>query len=304
MSRYNVSLELYRVFCAVAKCGNITKAAEELFVTQPSISMSIKSLEDKLGCSLFIRLPKGVTLTNEGKVFYSYLSQAIGLIEMAEQKYDEMRRLDAGEINISASDSIISGLLLPYLQKYNERYNKISIKVINRTTEETIDLLKSGSIDFGFINLPYHEDEFIELLKSIPIHDCLVYGTKFEEIFKSGFDITNIVNYPLLMLKHSSHIRHLLDDYAKQHGIVINPLIEFDSTDLLIKFAKINLGVAFAIEEFVKPEIDNNTLFAKRLNPTIYHRAVGLVKLKGIPLSHAATKFTELILGDTENVPA
>lgn len=301
MSRFNVSLESYRIFCAVAKCGSITKAAEELFVTQPSISMSIKSLEEKLGCNLFIRIPKGVILTNEGKGFYSYLSQAIGLIDMAEQKYDEMTRLDAGEVNIGASDSIISGFLLPYLERYNELYSKISIKVINRTTRETINLLKSGSIDFGFINLPYHENEYIELLKFVPIHDCLVFGTKFKELSESDFKITNIVNYPLLMLKHSSHTRRLLDDYAKQHGITINPLIEFDSTDLLVKFARINLGVAVAIEEFVKHEIDNQTLFAKRLNPTIAHRAIGLVKLKGIPLSHAATKFTELITGDTEN---
>lgn len=300
MSRYNVSLESYKIFCAVVKCGSITKAAEELFVTQPSVSMSIKLLEEKLGCSLFIRLPKGIKLTNEGKVLYSYLTQAIELIDVAERKYNEMAHLEAGEISICASDSIISGLLLPYLEKYNELYSKISIKVINRTTRETIDLLKSGSIDLGFINLPFDEDEYIEILKRIPVHDCLVYGTKFKKLSRLDFNINDIAGYSLLMLKPSSHVRRLLDDYAKQYGVNINPLIEFDSTDLLIKFAKINLGVAFAIEEFVKDEIDNRSLFLKRLIPPINNRAVGIAKLKGVPLSYAADKFAELLLEGTK----
>lgn len=295
MSRYNIPLESYRIFCTAAKCGSIKKAAEELFVSQPSVSMSIKLLEEKLGCSLFIRSAKGVTLTNEGKVFYSYLTQAVGLIDVAERKYEEMTHLESGEINICASDSIISGLLLPYLEKYNELYSKICIKVINRTSRETIELLKSGSIDLGFINLPYDDDEYIELLKCMPIHDCLVYGTKFERLSRLDFNIKEIADYPLLMLKRSSHVRRLLGDYAKQYGVNINPIIEFDSTDLLIKFAKINLGVAFAIEEFVKDEIDNKTLFAKRLSPSINNRAVGMVKLKSIPLSHTAAKFAELL---------
>lgn len=302
MSRYNVSLESYRIFCAVAKCGNITKAAEELFVTQPSVSMSIKSLEEKLGCSLFIRFPKGVKLTNEGKVFYTYLTQAIGLIDIAEQKYDEMVHLMSGEVNIGASDSIISGLLLPYLEKYNELYGEICIKVVNRTTNETIDLIRRGSIDFGFINLPIAEDEYIEVLECMPIHDCLIFGTKFKNLSHVDFNIKDIVNYPLLMLKRSSHTRLLLDDYAKQYGITISPSIELDSTDLLIKFSKINLGVAFVIEEFVKNEIDNKTLFIKELNPTCPHRAIGMVKLKNIPLSHAASKFVDLILEEIEKV--
>jgi DNA-binding transcriptional LysR family regulator len=302
MSRYNIALESYRVFCMVVKCGQVSKAAEELFVTQPSVSMSIKLLEEKLGCSLFVRLPKGIKLTSEGKLLYSYLEPAMGLIDVAERKYSEMTHLESGEINICASDSIISGLLLPYLEKYNGLYSKISIKVINRTSGETVDLLKSGSIDLGFINLPYGEDEHIERLKRIGIHDCLVYGTKYEELSRLDFNIKEIVNYPLLMLKQASHVRELLDDYAQQYGIMINPIMEFDSTDLLLKFVKANLGVALVIEEFVKAEIDNRTLFAKRLIPAIHDRAVGMVKLKSIPLSHAATKFAELLLQETEEV--
>lgn len=299
MSKYNISLDSYKIFCTVAKCGNITKASEILFVTQPSISMAIKSLEEKLDCSLFIRSKKGVTLTSEGEVFYSYLSKAIELIDTAEQKYEELLHLESGELNISASDSIISGFLLPYLERYNELYSKISIKVINRTTDETLELLKKGTIDLGFVNLPANEDEHIDIIKCMPIHDCLVFGSKFKELLNEEFHIKDIVNYPLLMLKYSSNTRRLLDGYAKKYDITLNPAIELDSTDLLIKFAKINLGIAFVIKEFVDPIIDDKTLFQIQLPQAISHRAMGIVKLKDIPLSHAANAFAELILSDS-----
>jgi DNA-binding transcriptional LysR family regulator len=150
--------------------------------------------------------------------------------------------------------------------------------------------------------MPYDKDEHFEVLKEIPVHDCLVFGTIFVEYFNPGFEIKDISNLPLLMLKKLSHVRHLLDVYAGENGINFSPLFEFDSTDLLIKFAKINMGIAFAIEEFVEKEIDNKTIFLRRLNPQINNRAIGMLKIKSIALSHAATKFAELILTDTVKI--
>ena len=262
MSKYNINLDSYKIFCAVAKYGNITKAAEALFVTQPSVSMAIKLLEEKLGCTLFIRSSKGVKLTSEGEVFYSYLGKAMLLIDTAEQKYDELLHLESGQVNIGASDSILSGFLLPYLEKYNELYEKISIKVMNRTTEETLELLKKGNIDFGFVNLPIMEQdqEQIEIINYMPIQDCIIFGTKFKQLLGKEFNIEDLENYPLLMLKCCSNTRQLLDEYAKLQGATLKPTIELDSTDLLIKFAKINLGIAFVIKEFAEAMVDNKTL--------------------------------------------
>lgn len=298
MSKYNISLDSYKIFCAVAKHGNITKASEELYVTQPSISMAIKTLEEKLGCTLFTRSQKGVKLTSEGEIFYSYLSKAINLIDTAEQKYEELLHLEAGELTISASDSIISGYLLPYLERYNEKYSKVNMKVINRTTDETLELLKKGSIDFGFVNLPINKDEQIEIIECMPLQDCIVFGTKFKHLLDKDFNTKALESYPLLMLKCSSNTRFLLDRYLKQQDLSLNPLIELDSTDLLVKFARINLGIAFVIKEFIETLIDNKTLFEITLSPSIENRALGMLKLKNIPSSHAAKAFTDLILSD------
>ena len=98
------NLEMYRVFYITARAGSFTKAAEELFITQPAISHAIKQLETKLGGSLFLRTPKGVKLTSEGEVLYRYISQAYNLIEAGEKKLAEIHLLEEGEIRIGAGE--------------------------------------------------------------------------------------------------------------------------------------------------------------------------------------------------------
>jgi DNA-binding transcriptional LysR family regulator len=92
----NIDFELYRIFYVVAKNGNITKAADELNISQPAISKSIRNLEEQLGGQLFVRTKRGVVLTEEGKEFYKYISKAIEYISSAENKFGELINLEYG----------------------------------------------------------------------------------------------------------------------------------------------------------------------------------------------------------------
>ena len=87
----NVDLELYRVFYTVAKHKHMTKASEELHISQPAISQSIKKLEDQLGGTLFLRSNKGMDLTSEGKMFYEYVKGALELINNAENEFTSFK---------------------------------------------------------------------------------------------------------------------------------------------------------------------------------------------------------------------
>ena len=127
----NVNLESYRVFYYVAKTGSFSQAAQELCISQPAVSQSIKQLESQLGGSLFYRLPRGVQLTSEGEVLYSYIAQGYEYFMMAEKKFLEMQQLDAGEVRIGASDMTIQFYLLPYLEQFHQRYPKVKIQVSN-----------------------------------------------------------------------------------------------------------------------------------------------------------------------------
>src|SRR5258708_2004493 len=136
------NLEWYRVFYHTARSGSFSKAAELLYITQPAISYAIKQLESTLGGKLFFRSSKGVTLTAEGEVLYQFIEQAFGFLTKAEQQIAEMHQLLRGEIRIGAGDTLCKHYLLPYLEAFNSSHPDIKIQVTNRTSRETVQLLK------------------------------------------------------------------------------------------------------------------------------------------------------------------
>ena len=109
----SVKLELYRVFKEVAEAGNITAAAQTLFISQSAVSQSIKQLEAELQTRLFARNSRGVTLTADGRMLYEYVRSAMGLLETGEEKLSQSRDLQMGHLTIGASDTVTSQFLLP-----------------------------------------------------------------------------------------------------------------------------------------------------------------------------------------------
>lgn len=291
----DVSLDLYKIFCTVVRQGNMSSAAKELYISQPAVSMSIKQLEDVFGKPLLVRSSKGIKTTTEGSVIYEYLNQALSLIDTAEKKYLEMANLETGEVRIGASDTIISCYLLPYVEKYMLAHSNINIKVTNRTTYETIRLLKSGIVDIGFVNLPIQLDDSIDVYECKSIHDCLVGGPKFRHLAVCGVTLKDLASYPLMLLERDSNTRVFLDSFAAEHGVMLDPNIELGSSELLTQFAKINLGMTFLIREFLKPEIEKGLLYEIPLLEKIPKRSIGLIKLKDVALSYSATRFANFL---------
>ena len=118
----SVKLELYRVFKEVAEAGNITAAAQTLFISQSAVSQSIKQLEAELQTRLFARNSRGVTLTADGRMLYEYVRSAMGLLETGEEKLSQSRDLQMGHLTIGASDTVTSQFLLPYLDRFHRQY--------------------------------------------------------------------------------------------------------------------------------------------------------------------------------------
>lgn len=290
-----VSLDLYRVFCVVVRAGNMSQAAKELYISQPAISMAMRQLEDRMGSPLLVRTTKGVYPTAEGKLLYTNLEQAMGLIHAAEEKYFQMINMEMGELRIGASDTVIANFLLPYLEQYHKKYPEINIKVTNKTTYESLRLLKSGSVDLCFINLPIATDEDLEVTPCIEIHDVLVGGERYHALAETGIEIRELPEYPLLLLEDLSNSRRYIDRYAEENGVVLNPILELGSSDLLISFAKINLGLTYVIQEFAQEALAAGGLYEIPVFPPVPKRNIGMVHLKNVTAPHAVKGFVELI---------
>ena len=290
-----ISLDSYKIFCTVVKTGNMSAAAKELFISQPAVSMAVKQLEERLGSPLFVRTTKGVLLTPEGKILYTYLDMALNMVKTAEHKYYELANLEKGEVRIGASDIVISGYLMPYIEKFSNKYPDIRIKVVNKTTYESLELMKRGVIDLCFVNLPIEHSEDMEITKCVEIHDCLIGGTRYKHLAEKGLELSELYSYPLLLLEDTSNTRKQLDKFAYANGIVFKPIIELASYDILIQFAKINLGLTFIIREFHNSSIDGENIFEIPVRPQLPTRYVGLVMLKNAALSYAAREFVKML---------
>lgn len=290
----NINMEWYRVFYWTARAGSLSRAAEQLHVTQPAVSQTIKQLEEKIGGQLFFRTARGVKLTTEGEMLFRYAEQAFTSMEIGEKKLAEMHNLHSGEINIGASDTLCKHYLLPHLEHFHDEYPDIKIRVTNRTTPETMTLLKEGKIDFGIISMPA-TDKHVDIRESTPQQDCLVGGKAFASLAERVLSLQDVNRYPLILLEQGSSTRHFLDEYASSHGITFAPEFELGSIDLLAQFAQSGFGLAFVIRDYVAHELATGQLIEIPLDPPIPQRHIGIATLRGIPLSAASKTFLRLL---------
>ena len=292
----DVNLELYKVFYEVAENKNISKAAERLFVSQSAVSQAVMQLEQKLGGKLFDRNARGVTMTPEGEVLFSYIKTAVLLIGNAQDKLMNMRQLNEGTIKIGASDTICSLFLLSKLKRFKEDHPDIHISVTNRVSKESIDLLKRGGVDISFVNLPIEDDPLLEIIPVMSIHDCFVAGERYAALAGRVLKFEELRDYPVLMLEQASNSRVQMDRFLTATGITVQPAIELGSLALLSEFAKIGLGIAATIREDIENMLEKGELFELRFTNNLPVRHIGLARNKNMSLSFAAQKFVEGLL--------
>lgn len=150
----NQNLSSYWIFYTVANAGNISKAAKELYISQPAISKSIQKLEDGLECKLFSRSSRGVVLTDEGRLLYDHVSEAFEALNEGEEKLKRSIELGVGQLKIGVSSTLCKYMLLPYLKEFIHRNPHISISIECQSTNETLKLLDDDKIDIGLIGKP------------------------------------------------------------------------------------------------------------------------------------------------------
>ncbi|MCQ1531219.1 LysR family transcriptional regulator [Lutispora saccharofermentans] len=289
-----VKLELYRIFCEVAKQKSLSKAASILFMTQPAVSQSIMQLERELGLRLFTRTSRGVMLTNEGSMLFEYINSAINLISKGEEKLDEWKNLSSGELKIGVGDTISRCFLLPYLEKFHKAYSNIKLKIINSTTLELCALVKSGEIDIAICNLPI-EDPALEIIQAMDIHDIFVCGEAYRDKLLEPMSLEELNHFPLILLEPKSNSRRYVERYFLSKGVTIKPEIELGSHDLLLEFSRINLGISCVIKEFSQEYLKKEILFEVSLEESIPKRSIGICFLKSVSLSPTSAKFVQIL---------
>lgn len=289
----NQNLSGYRIFYTVANTGNISKAAKELYISQPAISKSIQKLEESIGCRLFSRSSRGVALTEEGQLLYEHVRAAFETLTLGEEKLKRSIELGIGHLKIGVSSTLCKYLLLPYLKEFIRQNPHISISIACQSTNQTLQLLEDGKIDIGLIGKP-------DTLKNIhfdhleDIEDIFVATRDYIRNLRTrGITKDRILSSSTLMLLDTNNMtRHYIDNYLQENQIQIKDSIDISNMDLLIDFARIGVGVACVIKNFVQNDLTDGTLIEIPVGAPIPKREVGFAYLTN---GKASTSLKEFI---------
>ena len=287
----NIDLELYRVFYVVAKNKHMTRASEELHISQPAISQSIKKLEEQIGGTLFLRSNKGMELTEEGKMFYEYVKGALELISNAENEFTSFKDLSKGEINIGCSATLTKLILVDALKAFHQDYPNINININNGLTKDLINDLKLGKLDFVIFNESNIKETNLNLEKICELKQGFIYNPEFYKDDVNSFEDLN--NKPLILQKEESNSRKLLDHVALQNSVKLMPKMEVVSQDLITEFTNIGLGIGFSIIDLAKRNYKN--LKELNINKKIPNINVYLATNKSVSLTFASKTFIEYL---------
>lgn len=291
----NINLDLYRIFYVVAKNGSISSAADVLYISQPAITFQIKKLEDQLGVSLFTRTKHGVVLTDEGKVLFDYVKTGIESITNGENALSNLKNLDSGIIRIGASTTVCRHVVMPYLEKFHEKYPKIDIQIVNNLTGNLLKELRNGNLDILFLNMPMNENKDLKIIPITDVQDIFIGNKKFYEKTKGKLNLNKLNEYPLIFQKSPSNTRAYLNNYLKSNNVILKPQLEVVSYNLIMDLVKAGFGIGYATKEFIKSDLENQSLYEIEVIPKVSKRFIGIVLMDKKTPNYSVKKLIEMM---------
>lgn len=252
----SVFFEYYKVFYFVAKYRNITKAAEILSLTQPSVTRTIQNLESQLGCQLFTRTKKGVTLTNEGEMIYQRVFSACELLFSAEEELEQLKSANEGIVKIGTDDlNIRQSIFISLFRKYKEKYPHVRLRIMQMDAFELENALGNGTIDFCLlancsIDTPAAIQRFkattqlqMQSLGKYP--DAIIVGKKYSFLAEHEISFRELEPYPLIAWAPGTATNSFLDELFKEYGMTFRPMIELANIEFQILLTEQNFGYSF-----------------------------------------------------------
>ena len=291
----NISYDYYRIFYYVARYGSFTQAAKMLLNNQPNVPRPIQTLEGELGCTLFVRTNKGVTMTPEGETLYAHVSMAFEHIQTGEEEIALNKGLQKGIVSIGATEISLRCFLLPILNDYRKQYPGIRIKISNLSTPQALSALKNGLVDFAVVTTPTESrsDLVVKRLKSI--QEIAICGEVLKSKLKeTSFCLKDLTQYPIVSLEKGCSAFTFYTELFAKRGAIFSPDIGVATVDQILPIVKHNLGIGFVPEELFAEE--PNGIYPIMLDEPIPKRDICVVTRKNHTLSLPAKELNKMML--------
>lgn len=287
--------DYYRIFYFVAKYRSFTRAAHILMNSQPNITRAMNNLEQELGCTLFLRSHRGVTLTPEGEKLFAHVQIAQEQLQAAEEELSNDQTLSKGAVSLGVSEIALHCLLLPILREFHLTYPGIHLRLTNCSAPQAIAAVKSGRVEFAVVTMPEGLDKSLRELPLVEFQDILVAGPQFMGLKGKDLKLSQLAEYPLICLGRDTKTYEFYDRLFAEHGLVFQPDIEVAATEQILPLVKNDLGLGFLPGDLAEEAIAKGEVFEVKLSETIPKREICMVWDPRRPIGVAAREMEKMI---------
>ena len=290
----DINYELYKVFYHVADSLSFSEASRRLYISQSAVSQSVKTLEKKLGQTLFIRSTKKVSLTPAGELLLKHIEPAIQLLSQGEEQLFEADTLPLERLHIAASDTICRYFMVPYLKQFHQLYPRTLIRITNAPSMACAELLEQGKADLIITNSPNRRLNPSCVVRHVAeFSDVFVANPAFFPDATEQLSLEEIARHPILMLDKNSTTSMFLQQLFFSHQLEFMPEFQLHSNDLLLDLARIGLGIAF-LPDYCLQKNDSDLVIIQT-KETIPRRQLTAAVNPSVPASSALQAFLELL---------
>lgn len=293
-----MDLAALRSFVVLAQLGNVTRAAEQLGLTQPAVSNQLARLEGELTQRLFDRTPQGLQLTAAGELLRGFVEEALERLSAGRLAVAELAGLASGALGVGGGATATTYLLPPLLGTYHARYPEIQLFVREEGSEAVSAAVARGELDLGIVTLPVHAPARPPLVVEPWANDelVLIVPRRSPLAKQQAFTWEDLDGEPLVLFQAGSSVRSLIDRRLATAGIEVQIVMELRSIESIKQMVRQGIGAAF-VSRFA---LDRRTR-GLRCEDQPLHRQLGLVYREDRSLSPAAEAFLGLL---REQAPA
>ena len=290
-----INYDYYRIFYVVAQCRSFTRAAEVLKNNQPNITRCMKNLEQELGCRLFLRSNRGVTLTPEGQRLYRRVAAAAEQLELGEAEIRRDGSLESGSLSISASEAALHMVLLDRLSVFHTQYPGVHLRITNETTPQAIERLRAGESDFAVITAPLPTGRDLHQTELLRFREIPVCGPAYSDLANRRCTLGDLAARPFVCIGQDTSTYAFYQDFFTSNGLPFRVDVEVATMDQILPMVEHGLGVGFYPEQLAAPYVAAGRLFCVPLDRPVPERSIALVEDASRPRSTAMKVLRRLL---------
>jgi DNA-binding transcriptional LysR family regulator len=276
----NVQLAHLQTLGTVARHGSFSRAARELRLTQPAVSMQVRQLEQELGLPLLERVGKRTFTTKAGELLLAHAGRAMQELERGLELVQQLRGIVAGRVRLGTSASFSIYLLPSALRRFRARYPQTELVVVTGNAPEITRAVVGNELDVGIVSLPVRERELV--VTALHRDELVAIGPPDRRWPHRRATAAELAREPLILFEQGATLRRVIDDWFQRGGAAPSLPMELGNTEAIKKLVESGLGLSVTSWFAAKAEVRARRLSAVKLAPPLF-RQIGIVLRRDKP---------------------